>query len=1371
MADAGDFFLGVLIVGAGIGLSFVPGLNLLSPLLYAYGTQKIIDGIVGDAEALIQGIQFNALSSQAPIPVVYGQFRVGMRINDTRLIDATDAATPNADPDAIFSGADDFKILGRTGALCVGSEDGSGVESISEVKFYSEPTAMIDTVVIDSALTNSGVLATHENHLKYTAQLGTDAQQNQMELRDQLGWGTTMDGRGLAYIAFFMLFDLDLWRGVPHITCLIKGNKLYDPRTSLFQFPNYGTRTGANPALVILDYLTSKRYGGGVPYAARDGGSLDFIDEASFIAAANYCEQAVSIPPSGTEDRFGFNGAVNTGRVVGENLADMLATCRGQLIWQGGKFRLVIGQVTTAETFELTEDNILSIEFVRKGADIPNSIQAAYVETVDGDFVEGTVLWPLVGDTTLLDEDNGVENRSEVILPFTTGRNQAIRTIMVLLKEARQDVFASIVATQAAMQLEVGNVVKTTHEAPGWVQQELVVREMSLTIDGRIQIGLQKYDAASYTLDSLTAAPSTPTTNLPNPYNVDPPSALVFTSDATTALRTQEFGIVPRILLAWTASPDAFVHHYDVQFKLNADSEWRVAAGNPDLLATDVYILGVEDGASYDVRVRTVNRVGQVSTFIELTGQIAGTVDSVRLLQGYLTPIPFVDTVVGGIDESILPDSTITHDTDDWGFDGATLHGSLAESDAFSASSEPFFFNTGLMACPTKTATSFFEVGLANPVGTPAGSADQTMKLIARLTSVPFFDDDGITDITVELYEGTTLRATLQVNDVTANSLNTLEYTLSDAEVDAIGDHDNLRIRVTADMCLEPDTIQLWALLTWVKVQYINTTVIERGNKIDFIHVPSSEVDEYDLELKWDEGAGQQTFAYTQAITAGQAGGIRLQDAGGDFFLREGWFDFSLDVVPVGQPGDIAGFTTILEMEDEDDSHAGVRIELTDLTLVRADYIRVGSGISATLAADGRPLLDASGSGGSQALTDLTDVTLDAPLVREILMKSGADWINRTVAEFGTWLGQNGTAALPTWSFAAAISTGAYRHVANGYAISTNGVQAMALSAAQIMSLANPLPVGSGGLGVVNPTLGRIPVGAGTSPMSLLAPGAVRGFIRSNGAIWERSLILAGDLPAHTPSAHVHDASEIDTGTLSVARGGTGVSNPTGGRLLRTNGGGAFNLIDEGAAGGILVSSGTQWIRASVPTITSAGVATFVTTNTTDLVATGFIRGKAGSAGAPSLIGPSVLDTGIYFPTAVALGISVEGVVRMLFQRVDADEGWIEIRNSQIGNLLLSADIASAIDWDRGNVQTLDNDSGTANPITMTGGRPGFTYILIVDPGSGASASLNWPSGQIAWLTGAPPGLSTSATLFDKVHLLCIATDLYLGSYTLGHTL
>ncbi len=1799
MADAGDFFLGVLIVGAGIGISFVPGLNLLSPLLYAYGTSKIIDGIVGDGEAMIRGIQVNALSSQASIPVVYGQFRVGLRINDTRLIDATDGLTPNADPDAIFSGAEDRKILARTGALCVGSEDGSGVESISAVKFYAEPTTMIFTVAINSALSNSGVNVSHQDHLKYHAQLGTDAQQNHANLRDQLGWTATMDGRGLAYIAFFMLFDTDKWRGVPNVTCLIKGNKLYDPRSSLFEFPNYASRTGANPALVVLDYLTSKRYGGGVPYAARDGGSLDFIDEASFIAAANYCEQQVSIPPSGTEDRFGFNGAVNTSRVVGENLADMLATCRAQLIWQGGKFRMVIGQVTTAEAFELTEDNILSIEFVRKGADIPNSIQAAYVETVDGDFVEGTVLWPLVGDTTLLDEDNGMENRAEVLLPFTTGRNQAIRTIMVLLREARQDVFASIVATQAAMQLEVGNVVKTTHEGPGWVQQELVVREMSLTIDGRIQLGLQKYDAASYTLDSLTAAPSTPTTNLPNPYNVDPPSTLVFTSDATTALSTQEGGIVPRILLAWTASPDQFLARYEVEFKLNAESEWRVEPGNPDLLATDVHIIGVTNGASYDVRVRAVNRVGQKSVFITLTGQVVGTIDSVRLLQAYLTSVPFVGTAAGGgITESILPDSDISFDLNDWyeevGLGG--LFNQLAETDDFGTSTEPFFFDTGLVACPTKRSTSF-EVGLANPVGTPAGSADQTMKLHGRLSTFNVEGEgggagEGITDWVVELFEGVSLRATLTVLDVAVNQMANFEYTLSNAEVDSIGNHDNLSIKATCSMCTEPNTLFLWGTCNWVKCEYINKTVIERGVLIDLHHVPSSEVDEYDFLLKWDEGAGQQTHSYTQAITAGLAGTLRLEDVGPvDFFFKETFFDFSVDVTPVGQPGDVTGSTTILFLQDEVEDGGGIRVELSDLTIVRSDYFKAGAGITITLDADGRPIINTGdpvppGPPTTTSLADLTDVSLANPIVvSSLLAKTANDWVNRTVAQFGPWRGANGTALLPTWSFEDAQSTGAYRPAANSYAIATNGLTAISISAAQIVTLNNPLAVGSGGTGIAALAVGDLLLGGGSGPMTNLASGAAGGFVRSDGLDWVRSTIQASDLPAHSPSAHTHPASDITTGTfgagdftflakitmsgatgtidftgaagkilfkdneaapfqigegfnlymgfvstdgaekvefakpvtmsstlavagtifagptitrtsgqltvrapassalvlganavekaritaggalllgktsglnangdldmagtlavtgsitsgdsvwddddlilagnspriffdgrsgtavgaiikvggsndqqfiinldpdnvspgsffvfddttslmsvdatnlstlngvnmvvagtlavagaatfgtytgqssivtlgtistgvwngttIGVARGGTGLSNPAENQVMLTNGSSAFSLVDHGSSGnvlrsngsdwfsaqlarndisgvttvaqggtgqsswigvgrliqstsatvvgfldsgadrGVIRSNGTQWVRvngmpsatinagtftgsftfatplptasttakvisvvggtgidstggenpsltfdASELTLLSSGLAAsdhivvadagvskralisgisvglFGGTLPAAQVAAGTLAGSfifssvlqvvAGSAAAPAIRGPSASDNGFYIPTGTAVGITSRGVERLLVQSTTTTAGWIEIRRAQIGNLPIAIGLTSAIDFNRGNFFTIDNATGGTTAPTFSNDRAGFTYLIIINPGSGAVNSWTWPSG-VVWLEGVAPTLSVNSTYFDQIHLTSIGGGNLLGSYTIGH--
>ena len=184
-----------------------------------------------------------------------------------------------------------------------------------------------------------------------------------------------------------------------------------------------------------------------------------------------------------------MNAVVDTSRLVEDNLVDMLASMRADLVWQNGKYRLVVGQVTTAETVELLEADIVGpIKWVRKGASIPNSVQATFADSLDGNYTANTVAWPLVGDTTFLDEDAGIENMAEVSLPYTTTYHQALRTIMVLLREARNDVLATFTAKEKAYAYQVGNVILVTHAGPGWSQLAMTVKKISLTPDGLVAL-------------------------------------------------------------------------------------------------------------------------------------------------------------------------------------------------------------------------------------------------------------------------------------------------------------------------------------------------------------------------------------------------------------------------------------------------------------------------------------------------------------------------------------------------------------------------------------------------------------------------------------------------------------------------------------------------------------------------------------------------------------------------------------------------------------------------------------------------------------------------------------------------------------------
>jgi hypothetical protein len=597
-----------------IGGALIASSFLLMPVLPAFLVAGIFSTGASIAARGIQreflsdaaeGRKANITSNQDAMPVVYGLARVGMRIVDTRLVDDSNPFTLSADPDGLFSGANDNEVLGRVGAFCMASEDGSGVEDITEIRFYRDEADAIATPTKNAAITATGMSAPYTDHVKYLTRTGTDTQTVPNDLIDELGWSASMDGIGVAYAAFFLLYDADVWRGgIPAVTALVKGNKVYDPRSETWVWSD-------NPALCILDYLTSKKYGGGVFYPERDSGdvTLSEIDEQSFIDAANHCD-IVGDVPGGEQKRFRCNGVVDTSRSVSDNLSALASCCRGETIYQAGLHRLVLRQAQTAESFELNEGNIIGDwEWTRLGASVPNKLDAVFLDERNGEYAAESVTWPLSGDTAFLTADNGIENKAQVELPFTSEYFQALQTVMVILREAREDIIVGVTCTEAALQLEVGNVVKLTHETPGWTEKEFYVASMALLPDGKIRLGLQEYDENAYLLDTFSARATVPSTNLPNPFTVLPPTALDLTSDSSTALLTQDGMRIPTILANWTASLDPFVHHYLVEFKPTADSVWQ-ASSPVRKGTTSATITPVTDAVGYSVRVITVNHLG-----------------------------------------------------------------------------------------------------------------------------------------------------------------------------------------------------------------------------------------------------------------------------------------------------------------------------------------------------------------------------------------------------------------------------------------------------------------------------------------------------------------------------------------------------------------------------------------------------------------------------------------------------------------------------------------------------------------------------------------------------------------------------------------
>jgi predicted phage tail protein len=212
-------------------------------------------------------------------------------------------------------------------------------------------------------------------------------------------------------------------RGMPVVTADVQGQLVYDPRDATTKFSN-------NPWLCIRDYLTSTRYG------VKAASSM--IDDTTFSAEANYADQAVSVPTSSgstTQARYTCDGIVNIDAARSENLRGLLSSCRGFLVFSGGKYKAKSDKATTAETFTLTEDNIVG----GWRFSLPQKRQR--YNRVRANFPDADNQWQpnvaVVDSTAYRAVDGGTMLEGSVDLPFTKNVYTATQIAQQVLKQSR----------------------------------------------------------------------------------------------------------------------------------------------------------------------------------------------------------------------------------------------------------------------------------------------------------------------------------------------------------------------------------------------------------------------------------------------------------------------------------------------------------------------------------------------------------------------------------------------------------------------------------------------------------------------------------------------------------------------------------------------------------------------------------------------------------------------------------------------------------------------------------------------------------------------------------------------------------------------
>jgi predicted phage tail protein len=101
---------------------------------------------------------------------------------------------------------------------------------------------------------------------------------------------------------------------------------------------------------------------------------------------------------------------------------------------------------------------------------------------------------------------------------------------------------------------------------------------------------------------------------------IQPPASVTLSDQL---IQYNDGTVIVALDITLTASPDSFVDYYQVEYKLNSDTDYIIYAQGSGL---NHRVLNVIDQETYDVRVKAVNAFGTSSTYTSASRTIVGAI-------------------------------------------------------------------------------------------------------------------------------------------------------------------------------------------------------------------------------------------------------------------------------------------------------------------------------------------------------------------------------------------------------------------------------------------------------------------------------------------------------------------------------------------------------------------------------------------------------------------------------------------------------------------------------------------------------------------------------------------------------------------------
>lgn len=547
-----------------------------------------------------KGILLNKQSNDANIPVIYGERMIG----GTRVFMET-SGTDNTylymaiilsegEINDITSIKIDDKTITWSGDL---ADNTQRTVASNDANFYKDSTSLI----------------TVEPHY------GTDNQSASSLLSTLSNWGSSHKLSGLTYLALRFKWNQDAFTGIPKVQSIVQGKKVVAYNSSS------NAQTAAfsnNPAWCLLDYLTNERYGKGLAIAN--------IDIPSFYTASTICDVDVTAYGSTTIDVMDCNAIIDTSSPVIDNVREFLKGCRGYLPYVGGKYKLIV-ETTGSSSITITEDDIIggyTLASPTKNSKY-NRVICSFVNP-DRNFQVDEVQFPEINDSgysaadkhaAMKTVDGGFLLEGRFDLKTITSPYQALELAEVILRRSREALGLTINVSFSAYDIAIGDILGVTHSSLGFSNKQFRVLGINFNADFTLGLDLMEHQNSHYTWATKTQVASTPSTNLPNPFAVQPPASVTLDDQL---IEYNDGTVIVALNVTVGASTDSFVDYYQVEYKLSTDSDFIIYAQGSGL---NHRVLNVIDQKIYNVRVKAVSTLGVSSTYVTATRTIVGAIE------------------------------------------------------------------------------------------------------------------------------------------------------------------------------------------------------------------------------------------------------------------------------------------------------------------------------------------------------------------------------------------------------------------------------------------------------------------------------------------------------------------------------------------------------------------------------------------------------------------------------------------------------------------------------------------------------------------------------------------------------------------------